>query len=72
MKKMQREMGSKNPLVVMDDADLKTAITCAVWKEARPLMVNEDVPMSPTQPYHRLHAKQLKNGGIPEWKTPQL
>ncbi len=30
MKKMQMEMGSKNPLVVMDDADLKTAITCAV------------------------------------------
>ena len=22
-------MGSKNPLVVMEDADLKTAITCA-------------------------------------------
>ncbi len=30
MKKMQMEMGSKNPLVVMDDADLETAITCAV------------------------------------------
>ena len=30
MKKMQMEMGSKNPLVVMDDADLKTAITCSV------------------------------------------
>ena len=30
MKKMQMEMGSKNPLIVMDDADLKTAITCAV------------------------------------------
>ena len=27
---MQMEMGSKNPLIVMDDADLKTAITCAV------------------------------------------
>ena len=29
LKKMQMEMGSKNPLVVMDDADLKTAINCA-------------------------------------------
>ncbi|MDB0034153.1 aldehyde dehydrogenase family protein [Alphaproteobacteria bacterium] len=29
LKKMQMEMGSKNPLVVMDDADLKTAIACA-------------------------------------------
>ena len=29
MKKMQLEMGSKNPLVVMDDADLDIAVTCA-------------------------------------------
>ena len=29
LKKMQMEMGSKNPLVVMDDADLKTAVACA-------------------------------------------
>ena len=29
LKKMQMEMGSKNPLVVMDDADLTTAINCA-------------------------------------------
>jgi aldehyde dehydrogenase (NAD+) len=30
MKKFQLEMGGKNPLVVVDDADLKTAVTCAV------------------------------------------
>ncbi|MFZ1426577.1 MAG: aldehyde dehydrogenase family protein [Geminicoccaceae bacterium] len=30
MKKFQLEMGGKNPLVVLDDADLKTAIGCAV------------------------------------------
>ena len=29
LKKMQMEMGSKNPLVVLDDADLPTAINCA-------------------------------------------
>ena len=29
LKKMQMEMGSKNPLVVMEDANLNTAITCA-------------------------------------------
>jgi aldehyde dehydrogenase (NAD+) len=29
MKKMQLEMGSKNPLVVMDDADLNIAVACA-------------------------------------------
>ncbi|HRK24135.1 MAG TPA: aldehyde dehydrogenase family protein [Beijerinckiaceae bacterium] len=29
MKKIQLEMGGKNPLVVLDDADLKTAVECA-------------------------------------------
>jgi alpha-ketoglutaric semialdehyde dehydrogenase len=29
MKKMQLEMGGKNPLVVLDDADLKIAVECA-------------------------------------------
>jgi arylsulfatase A-like enzyme len=42
------------------------------WKEARPLMVNEKAPMSPTRPYHVLHAKQLKEGGIPNWQPPKL
>jgi alpha-ketoglutaric semialdehyde dehydrogenase len=30
MKKVQMEMGGKNPLVVLDDADLKVAVECAV------------------------------------------
>ena len=30
MKKIQLEMGGKNPLVVLDDADLKIAVECAV------------------------------------------
>jgi len=30
MKKIQLEMGGKNPLVVLDDADIKTAVECAV------------------------------------------
>jgi aldehyde dehydrogenase (NAD+) len=30
MKKFQLEMGGKNPLVVLDDADLKVAVDCAV------------------------------------------
>jgi alpha-ketoglutaric semialdehyde dehydrogenase len=30
MKKVQLEMGGKNPFVVLDDADLKTAVDCAV------------------------------------------
>ena len=30
MKKIQLEMGGKNPMVVLDDADLKVAVDCAV------------------------------------------
>jgi aldehyde dehydrogenase (NAD+) len=30
MKKVQLEMGGKNPLIVLDDADMKTAVECAV------------------------------------------
>jgi acyl-CoA reductase-like NAD-dependent aldehyde dehydrogenase len=30
MKKVQLEMGGKNPMVVLDDADLKTAVECTV------------------------------------------
>jgi aldehyde dehydrogenase (NAD+) len=30
MRKFQLEMGGKNPLVVLDDADLKTAVECAL------------------------------------------
>ncbi len=44
----------------------------AFWKEARPLMVNESAPMSPTQPFRELYEKQLKSGGIPDWTPPAL
>lgn len=30
MKKVQLEMGGKNPFIVLDDADLETAVSCAV------------------------------------------
>jgi len=42
------------------------------WKEVRPFMVNEDAPMSKTQPYHVWYEEQMKNGGIPNWKEPEL
>ncbi len=42
------------------------------WNETRPLMVNEDVPMSPTRPYHELYRKQMESTGIPDWKAPAL
>lgn len=42
------------------------------WKEARPLMVNETAPMSPTRPYWQAFEKQQKTIGIPEWKPPGI
>ena len=42
------------------------------WKETKPLMVNESVPMSPVRPFHVLFEKQLKAGGIPAWQPPNL
>jgi len=69
----------KDPSQLIDIADKKPKVVHSMrlayekfWKETRPLMVNEGVPMSPTQPYHVLHAKQLENGGIPDWNAPQL
>lgn len=52
-------------------AEMKAAYD-AFWKEARPLMVNEEAPMSPTRPYHILFEKQKANGGIPKWEKPKL
>ncbi|MCU0781215.1 MAG: arylsulfatase [Akkermansiaceae bacterium] len=40
----------------------------AFWKEARPLMVNEGVPMSKTRPYHEAFRKQQQEQGIPQWQ----
>jgi arylsulfatase len=62
------DVASKNPEVVKS---MRAAYE-KFWKETRPLMVNEKAPMSPTRPYHELHAKQLKEGGIPSWNEPRL
>ncbi len=42
----------------------------AFWKEARPLMVNEGVGMSPTRPYWVWFDEQERSGGIPDWVSP--
>ena len=41
------------------------------WEATKPMMVNEDAPMSKTKPFHVLYKKQLNETGIPEW-TPSL
>lgn len=42
------------------------------WKETRPMMVNEDLPYSPTHPQVVRYEKQLKERGIPDWTPPKL
>ncbi len=42
------------------------------WKEARPLMVNETAPMSPTRPYHEWFKAQKEKSGIPDWQPPEI
>ncbi len=55
-----------------DVAEKMKAAYASFWKEARPLMVNETAPMSPTKPFWELYEKQVKEGGIPAWKAPDL
>jgi arylsulfatase len=62
------DIASEHPEVVSSMRDAYEKF----WKETRPLMVNEKVPMSLTQPFHVLHAKQLEKGGIPDWKEPKI
>lgn len=42
------------------------------WKQTRPLMVNENAPMSPVRPFHELYKAQLGSEGIPDWVPPSL
>ncbi|MEZ6088493.1 MAG: arylsulfatase [Pirellulaceae bacterium] len=44
----------------------------AWWKSSRPLMVNEDAPMSPTRPFHVAFERQKAKSGIPKWNSPAL
>lgn len=44
----------------------------AWWAEVRPLMVNEDVPLSPHRPFFDLYENQLQQEGIPPWTPPEL
>ena len=71
---MEKDPGQKtniaeqNPDIV---AKMKAAYD-EFWKATRPLMVNEDAPMSPTRPFHVWYEEQMAAGGIPDWEPPVL
>ena len=64
----KQNVGEQHPDVV---ADMRKAYD-AWWTETVPLMVNEDVPLSPEQPQAVRYEKQLKEPGIPDWVAPKL
>ena len=69
----------KDPSQLLDIADKNPKLVQSMrlayekfWKETRPLMVNEGVPMSPTRPFHVLHSEQMKKGEIPSWEVAKI
>lgn len=41
------------------------------WDEARPLMINEDVPLAKEKPFHVDYNAQKDSTGIPMWQEPR-
>ncbi len=52
-------------------SDMKQAYE-KFWDEARPLMINEDVPLAKEKPFHVDYNAQKESTGIPVWKKPNL
>ena len=71
---MKKDPGQKNNVIKNKSKVVKRmqAAYDKCWKDTKPLMVNEDVPMSKIRPYHVWFEKQSKGIGIPEWTEPEL
>ncbi|MGY8641196.1 MAG: arylsulfatase [Verrucomicrobiales bacterium] len=72
---MQKDPGQKNDIAA-DHPEVIKAMKGAYdefWKETRPLMVNEETPMSKKRPFHVWFEEQSKSAsGIPSWKKRHL
>ena len=42
------------------------------WNNARPLMINDGVPLAKEKPYHVNYQAQREKSGIPLWQAPKL
>lgn len=71
---MEKDPGQTTNVIAEhpETAGAMKAAYAEFWKEARPLMVNEDAAGPSTPPYHMWYAEQMKDCGIPDWKTPEL
>jgi len=71
---MQEDPGQKEN-VIQEHPEVAERMRAAFdrwWKETRPMMVNEDVPLAEERPYHVLYRKQAETSGIPDWQPPAL
>ena len=69
---LNRDPGQKSN-VIAKHPKRATAMVSAYdcwWEATRERMVNEGVPLSPTQPFHLLYAAQQQAEGIPAWQDP--
>ena len=71
---MKKDPGQKNNVIKNKSKVVKKmqAAYDKFWIDTKPLMVNEEVPMSKIRPYHVWFEKQSKGIGIPEWTEPEL
>ena len=63
-----KDVSKQHPEVVQE---MKAAYE-TFWDEVRPLMINEDVPLAKSRPYHVRYNKQKAATGIPDWVEPKL
>lgn len=63
-----KDVTAEHPELV---AEMKKAYE-EFWDEARPLMINDGVPLAKEKPFHVDYKKQKESGGIPAWKEPEL
>ncbi|BDS05891.1 arylsulfatase [Oceaniferula spumae] len=63
-----KDVASEHPEVV---SEMKKAYE-KFWDEARPLMINDGVPLAKEKPFHVDYKAQKASSGIPDWKAPTL
>ena len=71
---MQTDPGQTTDVAVAHPDVVKAMRTAwdKFWQEARPLLVNENAPLSTTQPYGEWYREQAKTRGVPKWQAPAL
>lgn len=64
----KRDVTAEHPELV---TEMKNAYE-KFWDEARPLMINDGVPLAKERPFHVDYRRQKESKGIPVWREPEL